>query len=94
MPSGTDCPSAPSYEECTAWYGPTIRAVMYVEMRGVGSKCQTVPSGPFGSGVAELETTVQPAGAFTVNWKVALRSGCSKEAKTRRASGTSNCVYR
>lgn len=91
MPSGTDCPSAPSYEECTEWYGPTIRAVMYVEMRGVGSKCQT---SSFGSGVGELEMTVQPVGAFTVNWKVALRSGCSKEAKTRRASGTSNCVYR
>ena len=62
---------------------------MYVEMRGVGSKAQT---SSLGSGVGELEITVQPSGAFTVNWKVALRSGCSKLAKTRRASGTSNCV--
>ena len=58
-------------------------------MRGVGSKDQTLS---FGSGVGELETTVQPSGAFTVNRKVAFRSGCSKEANTRRASGTSNCV--
>ncbi|CAM5590236.1 hypothetical protein SCYAM73S_06204 [Streptomyces cyaneofuscatus] len=62
---------------------------MYVEMRGVGSNVQT---SSFGSGVGEFEMTVQPAGAFTVNWKVAFRSGCSKEAKTRRASGTSNWV--
>lgn len=62
---------------------------MYVEMRGVGSKAQTLPSG---SGVGELEMTVQPSGAVTVNRKVALRSGCSKLANTRRASGTSNWV--
>lgn len=64
---------------------------MYVEMRGVGSNDQTSFSG---SGVGELEITVQPEGAFTVNRKVAFRSGCSKLAKTRRASGTSNWVYR
>lgn len=62
---------------------------MYVEMRGVGSKRQMFS---LGSGVGELETTVQPSGAFTVNWNVAFRSGCSNEANTRRASGTSNCV--
>ena len=60
-------------------------------MRGVGSKRQTLSCG---SGVGELEMTVQPSGAVTVNRNVALRSGCSKEANTRRASGTSNCVYR
>ncbi len=64
---------------------------MYVEMRGVGSNVQT---SSFGSGVGLFEMTVQPEGAFTVNWKVAFRSGCSNEAKTRRASGTSNWVYR
>ncbi len=88
MPSGTLCPSF-SYTLCTLWYGPTISAVMYVEMRGVGSNTQVSSRG---SGVGELEMTVQPFGAFTVNWKVALRSGCSKEANTRRASGTSNWV--
>ncbi|GAA3304046.1 hypothetical protein GCM10020295_54170 [Streptomyces cinereospinus] len=62
---------------------------MYVEMRGVGAKTQTLS---VGSGVGELEMTVQPSGARTVNWKVAFRSGCSKEANTRRASGTSNWV--
>ena len=45
---------------CTEWYGPTMSAVMYVEMRGVGSKRQT---SSFGSGVGELEITVQPSGA-------------------------------
>lgn len=88
MPSGTLCPSF-SYTLCTEWYGPTISAVMYVEIRGVGSKTQV---SSLGSGVGELEITVQPVGAFTVNWKVAFRSGCSKLANTRRASGTSNWV--
>ncbi len=55
----------------------------------MGSKDQTLS---LGSGVGELDTTVQPSGAFTVNWKVALRSGCSNDANTRRASGTSNWV--
>ena len=45
----------------------------------------------FGSGVGELETTFHGSGAVTVNWNVALRSGCSNTAKTRRESGTSNC---
>ena len=92
MPSGTDCAVRPRSVLCTAWYGPAISAVMYVEMRGVGSKRQT--SCRRAPGVGELEITVQPSGAFTVNRNVALRSGCSKQAKTRRASGTSNCVYR
>ncbi|MGX1156953.1 hypothetical protein RKD39_004531 [Streptomyces albogriseolus] len=90
MPSGTDRPSF-SYTLCTEWYGPAISAVTYVDRRGVGAKTHTLS---FGSGVGELEMTVQPSGAFTVNWNVALRSGCSKLANTRRASGTSNCVYR
>lgn len=58
----------------------------------MGSKTHTPSAG--GSGVGEFDTTVQPAGALTVKAKLALRSGCSKLAKTRRASGTSNCVYR
>lgn len=62
---------------------------MYVEIRGVGSKDQT---SSLGSGVGELEITVQPDGAFTVKVNVAFRSGCSKLANTRRASGTSNWV--
>ena len=36
------------------------------------------------------ETTVQWSGAVTVKVNVALRSGCSKTAKTRRESATSN----
>ena len=51
-----------------------------------------VPSWEAGSGVGELEKTVQPSGTVTVKVKEALRSGCSKTAKTRRASGTSNWV--
>ncbi len=94
MPSGTDWPFGPSYELCTAWYGPTISAVMYVEMRGVGSKRQTLSLTSAASGVGEFEMTVQPSGAVTVNRNVAFRSGCSKLANTRRASGTSNWVYR
>lgn len=43
-----------------------------------------------GSGVGELDTTCQADGAVTVNWNVALRSGCSNAANTRRESGTSN----
>jgi hypothetical protein len=38
-----------------------------------------------------LETTFHAAGAVTVNWNVAFRSGCSNTANTRRESGTSNC---
>lgn len=67
---------------------------MYVEMRGVGSKRQTLSLTSSGAGVGEFEMTVQPSGAVTVNRKVAFKSGCSKLAKTRRASGTSNWVYR
>lgn len=62
---------------------------MYVEMCGVGANVQTSSTG---SGVGEFEITVQPAGALTVKAKVAFRSGCSKLANTRRASGTSNWV--
>ena len=41
-------------------------------------------------GVTELEMTSQAPGAVTVKANVALRSGCSNTAKTRRESGTSN----
>ncbi|CAM5417035.1 hypothetical protein SANTM175S_08792 [Streptomyces antimycoticus] len=61
----------------------------YVDRRGVGSNRQTLS---FGSGAGEFEITVQPSGAVTVNWNVPFRSGCSKLAYTRRASGTSNWV--
>jgi hypothetical protein len=64
-------------------------AVMYVEMRAVGANRHTPSTG---SGVGELELTIQPSGAVTVNRKDAFRSGCSKFGKTRRASGTSNWV--
>jgi hypothetical protein len=76
---------------------------MYEEMRGVGSKPQVAtcsPSPPvegsctIGSGVGKFETTFHAAGAVTVNWNVALRSGCSNTANTRRESGTSNWEYR
>ena len=43
-----------------------------------------------GSGVGELDSTVQLTGVVTVKVKEALRSGCSKTVKTRRESGTSN----
>ena len=67
---------------------------MYVDIRSVGGKSHTAlpsPSGR-GSGVGALETTAQSSGAVT--WKVntLFRSGCSKVANTRRASGTSNWV--
>ena len=53
---------------------------MYVEMRAVGANPQraTPSETGCGSGVGELETTCQSAGAVTVSWKVALRSGWSK----------------
>jgi hypothetical protein len=41
-----------------------------------------------------LLTTSHAEGAVTVNLNVALRSGCSNTANTRRLSGTSNCEYR
>ena len=43
-----------------------------------------------GSGVGELETTCQWAGAVTVKENAALRSGCSNTGYIRRLSGTSN----
>lgn len=73
-------------------YGPATSAVMYEEIRGVGSKPQvavTSSSCTMGSGWGVGDDL--PRGrAVTVNWNVALRSGCSKTAKTRRESGTSN----
>ena len=77
----------------TEWYSPATIAVTYVDMRSVAGKVQTArsPSAGTGSGVGALETTTQCAGAVTVKRKTALRSGCSKVVKTRRASGTSIC---
>src|SRR5699024_11599013 len=46
------------------------------------------------SGVGELDTTCQCAGAVTVKENVAFRSGCSNTANIRRVSATSNCEYR
>ena len=41
---------------------------------------------------APPETTAQSDGATTETEKRAFRSGCSKQAYTRRASAGSNCV--
>jgi hypothetical protein len=61
-------------------------------MRGVVSNANTfLPSAASGEGVGEFDTTTQFSGAVTVKVNVALRSGCSNTAKTRRLSGTSNC---
>ena len=61
----------------------------------MGAKAKTLaPPTARGSGVGELDRTVQPSGTLTVKVKEALRSGCSKTVKTRRASGTSNWEYR
>ncbi len=46
-----------------------------------------------GAGAGVLASTVQSAGAVTCTLKTALRSGCSKFAKTRRASEGSQFVY-
>ncbi len=57
----------------------------------VGKFHTAVPStDSTGSGVGALETTFQCAGAFTLKVNTDLRSGCSKVAKIRRASGTSH----
>ena len=59
----------------------------------VGKRQTEMPSDTSsGSGVAAFDTTTQCDGAVTVKVKTDLRSGCSKVVKTRRASGTSNCV--
>ena len=105
-PSGIVRPSDDVSSLRSTTYGPATSAVMYDEMRGVGSNAQRatstspapvpvgsafVPSAS-GAGVGWLLTTSHAAGAVTVNANVALRSGCSKTANTRRESGTSNCV--
>ena len=61
-------------------------------MRGVGENRHVATRSPVGSasGVGELETTCQCAGAVTVKVKAALRSGCSNTGYMRRLSGTSN----
>ena len=63
-------------------------------MRGVGSNAHVfAPSwASTGSGVGELDTTSQCAGAVTVKRNAAFRSGCSNTANMRRESGTSNWV--
>ena len=62
-------------------------------MRSVGVNCHVrMPSREgTGSGDGEFDRTVQESGASIVKEKSALRSGCSKQAKTRLASATSNC---
>ena len=81
-------------------------AVTYGGRTPVGSKAQVatprsssailtvLPSTGTGVGVGELLMTSQCAGACTVYWKVPLMLGCSKTAKTRRVSATSNWLYR
>jgi hypothetical protein len=99
-PSGI-VPARVATSSRTTSYGPATSAVMYDDRRGVGSNVQRATSTPStfaasgaraGSGVGWLETTCQWAGAAIVNWKVALRSGCSKTAYIRRESGTWNWV--
>ncbi len=59
----------------------------------MGENAQVFAPSPasVGSGVGELLTTAQCAGAVTVKVNSAFRSGCSKTANMRRESGTSNC---
>lgn len=85
-------PSEETRESVSTTYGPAMSAVMYEEMRGVGSKLQVATPSPAGtgSGVGWFETTCQAAGAVTVKRNAALRSGCSNTANMRRESGTSN----
>ena len=99
-PSGISRPSDDVSEDRSTEYGPATRAVMYEEMRGVGANVHVeAPTegsvawvAETGFGYGSLLTTCHAAGAVTVNWNVALRSGCSNTANTRRESGTSNCV--
>src|SRR5690606_21067534 len=88
-PRGIVRPSLFTSSSRTSSYGPATSAVMYDEMRGVGSKPhvdEPPSSWGIGSGVGWFDTTFHSDGAVTVNWKVALRSGCSNTAKTRRES--------
>jgi len=66
---------------------------MYGEILGVAPNAHRASPSPAGrgSGVGELDTTCQPAGAVTARVNVPLRSGWSKQAYMRRASATSNC---
>ena len=61
-------------------------------MRWVGAKT-VVAASPLSvrEAAGAFDTTTHAAGAVTVKRNVALRSGCSNTAKTRRLSGTSNC---
>lgn len=64
-------------------------------MGAVASKSQRWKAGAsvaVAGGVGEFDTTVQALGAMTLSWKLAFRSGCSKQAYMRRASAVSNCV--
>ncbi len=84
MPSGTRWASF-SYTLCTAWYGPTISAVMYEEIRGVGSKIPDGRCPPRRAARASesWRSTVQPSGAFTVNG----RSPSGPAARSSRRRG-------
>lgn len=73
------------------WYGPATTAVMYVEIGRVGAKRRVSP--PSETPVTRsLPSTTQDSGAVTEKVNGAFRSGCSKSAKTRRASAGSYCV--
>ncbi|CAM5385052.1 hypothetical protein SGLAM104S_03319 [Streptomyces glaucescens] len=61
---------------------------MYVEMGLVSANRQT----PSARSPVPLLHTVHSCGARTSKRNGALRSGCSKLAKTRRASAGSYCV--
>ncbi len=71
---------------------------MYVEMGRVGVKRVVAAPSPSPDGstpsAVPLLSTLQPAGAVTEKVNGAFRSGCSKLAKTRRASAGSYWVYR
>jgi len=87
-------PWGPAYSERTAWNGPAHSAARYVGSGGVSGNTHRASPGPtaVGSGVVQLETSSYPAGAITSHVNRALRSGCSKQANTRRASAAAHCV--
>ena len=68
-PSGITCPPGVVCESVTRWYSPATIAVRYVEIRGVGVKCQVATGSaaapPPGSGwlAGWFDSTTQCAGA-------------------------------
>ena len=94
MDSRTKMPrSMPSWLSRTSWYGPAQSAVMYVLIFADGAKCTTLlPATSPGSSrsISALETTFQCAGTVARQVNTDLRSGWSKQAKTRCASAVSN----